>query len=195
MSAQSLDQLCHALCHLPGVGKKSAQRMALHLLQHHREGARDLAQALLDAVNHIGHCQRCNTFCEQPECSICLDISRDASMLCVVESPADMAALERTGNYHGYYYVLMGCISPIDGVGPTELKLKQLLLQIDRHQPGEVIIATNFTAEGDATAQVLMRILEGKSIKGSRLARGVPVGSELEYVDLSTIAHALAARI
>jgi recombination protein RecR len=106
-----------------------------------------------------------------------------------------MAALERTRNYRGYYYVLMGCISPIDGVGPTELKLKQLLLQIDRQQPREVIIATNFTAEGDATAQVLMRMLESKSIKGSRLARGVPVGSELEYVDLSTIAHALAARM
>ena len=192
--AQSLDRLCQALCQLPGVGKKSAQRMAFHLLQHNRGAARELAQALLDSVNQIGHCRRCNTFCELELCSICTDTTRDSALLCVVESPADMAALERTGNYRGYYYVLMGRISPLEGVGPTELNLKQLLQLLDHQKPSEVIVATNFTAEGDATAHVLMRMLEEKTIKASRLARGVPVGSELEYVDLSTIAHALAAR-
>jgi len=190
----SLDALIDALRCLPGVGQKSAQRMAYHLLQHDREGARKLSQALGSAADHMLHCQRCHTFTEAPVCSICLDDARDARLLCVVESPADQAALERTGSYRGHYFVLMGRVSPLDGIGVHEIGVKQLL---DRAADGlveEVILATSFTAEGEATAHVLTQALRARGLRTTRLARGVPVGSELEYVDLGTIAHALVDR-
>jgi recombination protein RecR len=190
----SLETLIEALRCLPGVGQKSAQRMAYHLLQHDREGARKLAQALASAADHMLHCQRCHTFTEAPVCGICLDEGRDAHLLCVVESPADQAALERTASYRGHYFVLMGRVSPLDGIGVHDIGIRQLL---DRACDGvveEVILATSFTAEGEATAHVLTQALRARGLRATRLARGVPVGSELEYVDLGTIAHALIDR-
>jgi recombination protein RecR len=192
--AHSLDALIQALKRLPGVGVKSAQRMAFHLLQHDRAAAQNLARALQDACNLTQHCQLCHTFTEHAVCATCLDEKRDHSKLCVVETPADQSALERTGAYKGLYFVLMGKLSPLDGIGPHELGLKKLF---DRACDGvvqEVILATNFTAEGEATAYVISEALKARGVKPTRLARGVPVGSELEYVDLGTIAHALVDR-
>jgi recombination protein RecR len=190
----TLDALIDALRRLPGVGQKSAQRMAFHLLQHDREGAARIAASLQSAVANIGHCKRCHTFTEAPVCRTCLDTSRDARQLCVVETPADQAALERTGSYRGLYFVLMGRLSPLDGIGAREIGVQELL---DRASDGvvrEVILATNFTAEGEATAHVIAEALKARGLQVTRLARGVPAGSELEYVDLSTIAHALVDR-
>jgi recombination protein RecR len=195
MSAHhSLDTLVDALRRLPGVGQKSAQRMAYHLLQHDREGARKLSQALGSAVDNVLHCERCHTFTETPVCSICLDEGRDARQLCVVETPADQAALERTGSYHGYYFVLMGRVSPLDGIGAQDIGVAPLLARAADGRVEEVILATSFTAEGEATAHVLTQALRARGLRATRLARGVPVGSELEYVDLGTIAHALVDR-
>ena len=190
----SLEHLIEALKRLPGVGQKSAQRMAFHLLQHDRDGMRNLAAALQVAGEGIKHCQRCHTFSEAPLCAICSDESRDASLLCVVESPADQAALERTGSFAGYYFVLLGRLSPLDGLGTREIGAEQLLARAADGKVEEVILATSFTAEGEATAHVLAQALKSRAIKATRLARGVPVGSELEYVDLGTIAHALVDR-
>lgn len=190
----ALETLVEALRRLPGVGQKSAQRMAYHLLQHDRLGAGVLAQALSRAVEAVQHCQRCNTFSEEPVCAVCRDTGRDRRQLCVVESPADQAALERTGSYHGHYYVLMGRISPIDGQGPEQLRAGGLLARALDGDVAEVILATSFTAEGEATAHVLGESLRARGLTVTRLARGVPAGSELEYVDLSTIAHALVDR-
>jgi recombination protein RecR len=190
----SLEGLVEALRRLPGVGVKSAQRMAWHLLQHDREGARRIAEALQSAVTQVRHCERCHTFTEAEVCRICLDPSRDARQLAVVETPADQAALERTGSYRGLYFVLMGRLSPLDGVGPTEIGARQLLDRAADGKVEEVIIATNFTAEGEATAHVLAEALRARGIRVTRLARGVPIGSELEYVDLGTIAHAFVDR-
>jgi recombination protein RecR len=190
----SLEALIEALRRLPGVGVKSAQRMAFHLLQHDREGAQRLAATLSSAVANVHHCERCHTFTEAALCRICSDPARDARLLCVVETPADQAALERSGSYRGYYFVLMGRISPIDGVGTSDIGAQAL---IDRAADGvtdEVIIATNFTAEGEATAHVLGEALRARGLRVTRLARGVPIGSELEYVDMGTIAHALVDR-
>ena len=189
----ALDTLIEALKRLPGVGQKSAQRMAYHLLQHDRDGARKLAQALT-AADQIGHCQRCHTFSEAAVCSICEDATRDAHLLCVVETPADQAALERTGSYRGYYFVLLGRVSPLDGIGVREIGAAELLTRAAEAGVDEVILATSFTAEGEATAHVLGEALRSRGIRATRLARGVPVGSELEYVDLGTIAHALSDR-
>ena len=192
--SNSLDALIQALKRLPGVGIKSAQRMAFHLLQHDRAAAETLARALQAAVSCMKHCERCHTFTENTVCVTCLDSRRDASMLCVVESPADQSALERTGAYRGLYFVLMGKLSPLDGIGPHDIGLKKLF---DRAQDGtvrEVILATNFTAEGEATAHVISEALKARGLGVTRLARGVPAGSELEYVDLGTIAHALVDR-
>ena len=192
--AHSLDTLIQALRRLPGVGIKSAQRMAFHLLQHDRGAAQTLSRALSDAVVNVHHCARCHTFTEAAVCGTCLDEKRDHSKLCVVETPADQSALERTGAYKGLYFVLMGKLSPLDGIGPNDLGLKKLF---DRACDGvvqEVILATNFTAEGEATAHVISEGLKARGVKPTRLARGVPVGSELEYVDLGTIAHALVDR-
>ncbi len=192
--AHSLEALIQALRRLPGVGAKSAARMAYHLLQRDRDGALQLSQALVQAVDHMRHCERCHTFTEAPICAICQNPQRDATRLCVVETPADQAAMERTGAFAGLYFVLMGRISPLDGIGPHDLGLKKLL---DRASDGvvqEVILATNFTAEGEMTAHVMAQALKARGLRATRLARGVPVGSELEYVDLGTIAHALAER-
>jgi recombination protein RecR len=192
--AHSISSLIEALRRLPGVGAKSAARMAYHLMQHDRDGAVLLARALEGAAQSVKHCQRCNTFTEADICSTCLDASRDQSKLCVVESPADQAALERTGAFKGLYFVLMGKISPLDGVGPREIGAQKLIERATEPQVQEVILATNFTAEGEATAHILGTLLKSRGIQVTRLSRGVPIGSELEYVDLGTIAHALEDR-
>lgn len=192
--AGSLDALIEALRRLPGVGVRSAQRMAYHLLQHDREGAIALARALEAACARVRHCDRCHTFTEGQLCSICADPRRDAGQLCVVETPADQSAIERTGAFRGRYFVLMGRISPLDGIGPADIGLNQLLERVDDGNVSEVIVATNFTAEGEATAHVISEALAGRAVSVTRLARGVPAGSELEYVDLGTIAHALVDR-
>ena len=194
MSEPALDALIDALRRLPGVGVKSAQRMAFHLLQHDRDGARRLAGALEHAVSETRHCTRCHTFTQAEVCATCLDESRDARLLCVVETPADQAALERTGSYGGLYFVLMGRLSPLDGVGASEIGSAALLARVGDGVVAEVIMATSFTAEGEVTAHALGAVMQARGIKVTRLARGVPVGSELEFVDLSTIAHALVDR-
>lgn len=190
----SLGRLIEALRRLPGVGAKSAQRMAFHLLQHDREGADQLSQALSSAISQVQHCKRCHTFTERQVCSLCEDAARDSRLLCVVETPADQATLERSGSYSGLYFVLMGRLSPLDGVGPKDIGWSALMERAAEGCVEEVILATNFTAEGEATAHALAQSLRARGLKVTRLARGVPAGSELEYVDLSTIAHALSER-
>jgi recombination protein RecR len=190
----ALDALIAALRRLPGVGAKSAQRMAYHLLQHDRPGVRSLAVALQAAEAQIHHCERCHTFTESALCATCSDPARDVRLLCVVETPADQAALERTGNYRGLYFVLMGRLSPLDGVGGRDIGLAELLARATDGAVEEVILATNFTAEGEATAHVIAEGLRARGVRSTRLARGVPIGSELEFVDLGTIAHALSER-
>jgi recombination protein RecR len=192
--SSSLDALVEALRRLPGVGAKSASRMAFHLLQHDREGTLMLARALQQAASNVRHCERCNTFTEGQVCSVCQDARRDGTKLCVVETPADQAALERTGVFRGYYFVLMGKLSPLDGVGPNDIGLAKLFARALDGTVSEVILATNFTAEGEATAHVIGDALRQRGLSVTRLARGVPAGSELEYVDLGTIAHALVDR-
>jgi len=192
--SNALQGLIQALRRLPGVGVKSASRMAFHLLQHDRDGARALAAALAQASATVKHCERCHTFTEAPVCSTCLDPRRDSSRLCVVETPADQAAVERTGAYRGLYFVLMGKISPLDGIGPRDIGLKHLFERASDGVVSEVILATNFTAEGEATAHIISEGLRERGLQITRLARGVPAGSELEYVDLGTIAHALVDR-
>jgi recombination protein RecR len=194
MAEGSLDALIEALRRLPGVGVKSASRMAFHMLQHDRSGAMLLAQALQQAATHIRHCSRCHTFTEGDVCATCRDPRRDVSKLCVVETPADQAALERTSAYNGLYFVLMGKLSPLDGIGPGEIGLAKLFERATDGVVQEVILATNFTAEGEATAHVIAEALKARGLTVTRLARGVPAGSELEYVDLGTIAHALVDR-
>ena len=194
MTEPLLEALIEALRRLPGVGVKSAQRMAFHLMQHDRDGAQRLGLALQAAATRVGHCQRCHTFTEAEVCNTCLDACRDTRLLCVVETPADQAALERTGSYRGLYFVLMGRLSPLDGVGANDIGLKPLMSRATDGAVEEVIIATNFTAEGEATAHVVTEVLKARGVRVTRLARGVPVGSELEYVDLGTIAHALSDR-
>ena len=190
----SLNALIEGLRRLPGVGVKSASRMAFHLLQHDRAGAQVLAQALQQAATQIRHCSLCHTFTENDVCSTCLDASRDATKLCVVETPADQAAVERTAAFKGLYFVLMGKLSPLDGIGPKDIGLAKLFERATNGKVQEVILATNFTAEGEATAHVIGEALKARGLKVTRLARGVPAGSELEYVDLGTIAHALVDR-
>ncbi|MCX8520306.1 MAG: recombination mediator RecR [Rhodoferax sp.] len=192
--AQSLEALIQALKRLPGVGVKSAQRMAFHLLQRDRAAASNLARALDNACQMTQHCERCNTFTEHAVCNVCSNPVRDHSKLCVVETPADQAAMERTAAYAGLYFVLMGKLSPLDGIGPHELGLKKLFERACDGVVQEVILATNFTAEGEATAHVIGEGLKARGLHPTRLARGVPIGSELEYVDLGTIAHALVDR-
>lgn len=194
MTEPALDGLVEALRRLPGVGVKSAQRMAFHLLQHDRDGARKLAGALTDAMARMRHCQRCHSFSEGEVCSTCLNPARDARQLCVVETPADQAALERSGSYKGLYFVLMGRISPLGGVGPEQIGADELLQRAGDGVVQEVILATGFTAEGEVTAHALSVALKARGINVTRLSRGVPAGGELEYVDLSTIAHAMGDR-
>ena len=204
--SNALEGLTEALRRLPGVGVKSAARMAFHLLQNDKPGAMQIAKAIEHAVLSVKHCALCNTLTEQDICNTCQNPQRDRSKLCVVETPADQAALERTLAYQGLYYVLMGKLSPLDGVGPHDIGLQTLFDRVlPRNAQGEhlsagqcevkeVILATNFTAEGEATAHVISQALKSRGIQVTRLARGVPVGSELEYVDLGTIAHALVDR-
>jgi recombination protein RecR len=197
VSEPALEGLIDALKRLPGVGVKSAQRMAYHLLQHDREGARRLAGALTDATTRMRHCSRCHTFTEAEVCSTCLEGTsgrRDARLLCVVENPADQAALERSGSYKGLYFVLMGRLSPLQGVGVAQIGAEALLERAADGVVEEVILATGFTAEGEVTAQALGTALKARGLKVTRLSRGVPAGGELEYVDLGTLAHAMGDR-
>jgi len=190
----ALELLIDGLRKLPGVGPKSAQRMAYHLLQHDRAGAAQLAAGLQAALARVQTCERCHGFSEAPICPVCLDSSRDASLLIVVESPSDQAVLERSGSYRGYYFVLGGRVSPLEGRGPRDIGAEALLLRATDGQVREVILATSFTAEGEATAYLLGEALKARGLAVTRLARGVPIGSELEYVDIGTLAHALADR-
>jgi recombination protein RecR len=190
----ALEDLIEALRRLPGVGVKSAQRMAYHLLQHDRPAADQLAGALTQAVRRVRHCTRCHTFTEGELCGTCADRKRDARLLAVVETPADQAALERSGGFKGLYFVLMGRLSPLDGVGTADIGAERLLERASDGVVEEVVLATGFTAEGELTAQALAAALKARGLKVTRLARGVPVGSDLEYVDLSTIAYALHDR-
>jgi recombination protein RecR len=191
---QSLTALIEALRVLPGVGEKSASRMAFHLLQHDRSGAKKLSEALSHAASSSMHCTRCHTFSDAEVCMTCSDDTRDASKLCVIETPADQSALERSAAYKGYYFVLMGHLSPLDGVGAAHLGVQSLLKRAQDGVVTEVILATNFTAEGEATAHLIAQTLKAKGIAVTRLARGIPAGSELEYVDLGTLAYALSDR-
>ncbi|MDQ2823000.1 MAG: recombination mediator RecR [Pseudomonadota bacterium] len=192
--AKSLDFLTEALRRLPGVGPKSAQRMAFHLLQHDREGATMLSRALYQAVDNVHHCALCNTFSETEVCDLCSDEARDRAMLCVVETPADQMMIEQTLTYKGLYFVLMGRLSPLDGIGPKDLHLDRLIARGADGVVTEVVMATNFTNEGEATAHYISEMLKARGLKVSRLARGVPVGGELEYVDAGTIARAMLDR-
>ncbi len=190
----SLDFLAEALRRLPGIGPKSAQRIAYHLMQHDREGAALIARAMTQAVERIHHCARCNTFTENEVCETCLDAARDATQLCVVETPADQMMIEQTLTYKGLYFVLMGRLSPLDGIGPKDLQLDKLIARATDGIVTEVVLATNFTNEGEATAHYISETLKARGLKVSRLARGVPVGGELEYVDAGTIARAMLDR-
>lgn len=189
-----LDELVKALRILPGVGPKAATRMAFHLLQYDRGGAQRLAQTLQQAIERIHHCQRCHTFSEEECCALCRSSRRDASLLCVVETPADLLMVEQTHAYTGLYFVLLGRISPLDGIGPQEIGLEQLLARASDGVVREVIVATNFNNEGEATAHYISELLRTRKLKVSRLARGVPVGGELEFVDSTTLAQALRER-
>ncbi len=190
----SLDFLTEALRRLPGIGPKSAQRMAYHLMQHDRDGAAMLGRALTQAVEQIHHCAKCNTFTENELCETCLDTDRDTAMLCVVETPADQLMIEQTMTYKGLYFVLMGRLSPLDGIGPRDIHLERLIARATDGVVTEIVLATNFTNEGEATAHYISETLKSRSLKVSRLARGVPVGGELEYVDAGTIARAMLDR-
>ena len=193
-TAKGLERLLQALRILPGVGPRSAQRMAYHLLQHERAGAGELADALAGALAAVRRCVRCNNFTEEETCALCSSARRDASLLCVVETPADLAMVEQTLSYSGMYFVLMGRLSPLDGVGPRDIGLDRLLTRATGGEVREVILATNFTNEGEATAHYVAEMLRSRAIKVSRIARGVPVGGELEYVDTGTLSQALLER-
>jgi recombination protein RecR len=190
----ALAGLIEALRTLPGVGPKSAQRMAFHLLQSGRPGARALSAALEAALDRVGRCSRCRMLTEGALCAICSNSQRDASQICVVESPADVVAVEQSGGYRGRYFVLMGRLSPLDGIGPEELGVHELEALLAENAVREVIIATNPTVEGEATAHFLSELVRARGIAASRIAHGVPMGGELEYVDGGTLAHALAGR-
>lgn len=190
----TLDFLTEALRRLPGIGPKSAQRIAYHLMQHDREGAAMLGRALTQSVERIHHCALCNTFTENEVCETCLDAERDAALLCVVETPADQLMIEQTLTYKGMYFVLMGRLSPLDGIGPRDIHLERLMRRATDGVVQEVVLATNFTNEGEATAHYISETLKARGLKVSRLARGVPVGGELEYVDAGTIARAMLDR-
>jgi recombination protein RecR len=191
---ETLEELIQSLRCLPGVGPKSAQRMAYHLLQRDPKGAERLARGLSDALGRIRHCARCNTFTELETCSICSSPRRDASLLCVVESPGDLLMMEQTQSYSGLYFVLMGRLSPLDGIGPREIHLDRLATRATDGEVREVVLATNFTVEGEATAHYVSELLAGKGLIITRIARGLPVGGELEHVDSGTLAQAVLER-
>ncbi len=190
-----LDQLIESLRCLPGVGAKSAQRMAFQLLERDRERGLKLAEVLRAAMQRIGRCQRCRNFSEDALCTLCSGTARDRHSLCVVESPTDLAAIEQATGYRGLYFVLMGHLSPLDGMGPDELGLPQLSARLGEGEVEELIIATNPTVEGEATAHYLAQLAQAGGVRATRLAHGVPLGGELEYVDRSTLAHAFGSRL
>jgi len=192
--AKALERLIEALRVLPGVGPRSAQRMAYYLLQHERPGAEQLARALAEALATVRHCSRCNNFTEDDICALCRSPRRDRSLVCVVETPADLAMVEQTATYSGMYFVLMGRLSPLDGVGPRDIGLERLLSRVTDGEVAEVILATNFTNEGEATAHYIAEMLRARNLRVSRIARGVPLGGELEYVDVGTLSQALLDR-
>lgn len=189
-----INELIEALRCLPGVGPKSAQRMSFHLLERDRLGASQLADALQAAVAAVGRCESCRNLCEEPECRICRDQKRDQQTICVVESPADVLALEQAGGYRGLYFVLMGHLSPIDGIGPEDIGVDDLLARVESLGVSELILATNPTVEGEATAFYITEQLRNRGVTVSRIAHGVPLGGELEYVDSGTLAHAISGR-
>ncbi len=194
MSVPLLEQLVEAFRVLPGVGQKTAQRMAYHVLERGREGGRRLAEVLGEAVEKIGHCERCRDFSETPLCPTCASASRDAQLLCAVESPADRLAIEQATGYRGLYFVLQGRLSPLDGIGPRELGLHQLGERLAQGEVQELIIATNPTVEGEATAHYLAQLARQHGVRPSRPAHGLPLGGELEYVDRGTLSHAFGSR-
>jgi recombination protein RecR len=194
MSSPSLDQLITALKCLPGVGQKSAQRMALHLLERDQDGARQIATSISNALDTVRHCQRCRNFSDVDVCQICSDDERDQDLLCVVETPADVLAVESSAAYRGRYFVLLGRLSPLDGFGPAQLGLDELEQQLDDGKISEIILATSATVEGDITAQYIADFAARHAVKSSRLARGIPLGGELEFVDSGTLSRALSGR-
>jgi recombination protein RecR len=189
-----IDKLIGALKCLPGVGPKSAQRMAYHLLERDREGALLLAGALKEAVDNVGHCKRCRTFTENEYCEICANTSRDESQLCIVETPADVVALEQATDYRGLYFVLMGHLSPLDGIGPDDIGLDVLQQRLQQDMIDEIILATNTTVEGEATAHYIAEMANQSGVRVTRIAHGVPIGGELEFVNGSTLSHAFQGR-
>ena len=193
--APSVARLIDALRTLPGVGPKTAQRMAFHLLQDGREGARRLAEGIDHALTNVGRCRCCRMFTEAELCAVCESPQRDASLLCVVESPADVVAIEQSGGYRGRYFVLMGHLSPLDGIGPEQLGVGELEALLSEGLVQEVILATNPTVEGEATAHFLSELARARGVRATRIAHGVPIGGELEYIDGGTLAHALAGRL
>jgi recombination protein RecR len=190
-----IDQLIECLRCLPGVGPKSAQRMAFYLLERNRDGGLQLAKALQNSMQQIKHCHSCRNFSETNICQLCANQLRDPALLCVVENPADVLAIEQTANYRGYYFILQGHLSPLDGIGPAELGLDQLIERAKRQETKEVILATSTTVEGEVTAHHIAKLLQPLGVTTSRIAHGVPIGGELEYIDGSTIARALLARV
>ncbi len=192
--SQLIEQLTQAFCCLPGVGKKSAQRMVLNLLEKNRDGGMLLAETLIKALQGVKHCESCRNFTEHSVCELCSDARRDASMMCIVESPADVIAIEQSKSFKGRYFVLMGHLSPIDGVGPEQLGIEALIQRLKNSLVQEVIIATNPTVEGEATAFYLSESIKELGLTVSRIAHGVPLGGELEYVDSNTISHAFSGR-
>jgi len=193
-STPLLQQLQTALRCLPGVGAKSAQRMSYYLLERDRAGGRHLARILNEAMERIGHCRRCRTLTEAGTCALCANPQRDAALLCVVETPADQAIIEQASDFRGHYFVLGGHLSPLDGIGPQELGLDRLASRLAEGRVKEVILATNSTVEGEATAQYIHDLAQARGIRTTRIAQGVPMGGELEYVDGATLAHALRGR-
>ncbi len=194
MNSPTLDELIVALKCLPGVGQKSAQRMALHLLERDREGAGRIATALETALQTVKHCQRCRNFSDEDICQICADHARDQSLLCVVETPADVIAVESSAAFRGRYFVLLGRLSPLDGYGPAQLGIDDLEQQLQQGEISEIILATSATVEGDITAQFIADLANRFEIRCSRLARGIPLGGELEFVDSGTLSRALSGR-
>ena len=194
MTTSLLEQLIDALRVLPGVGQKSAQRMAYHLLERQRDGGRRLADALAEAMEHIGHCERCRDFSETSVCPTCASNARDMHLLCAVETPADRLAIEQATGFRGLYFVLQGRLSPLDGIGPRELGLDRLAQRLEEGEVQELIVATNPTVEGEATAHYLAQLARARGVHPSRLAHGVPLGGELEYVDRGTLSHAFGSR-
>jgi recombination protein RecR len=191
---QALESVIDSLKKLPGVGPKAAQRMAFHLMQHDKGAAQDIAEALINALSRVRHCDRCNNFSEQPVCDLCQSANRDESVICVVEMPSDVQSIEQTQSFKGHYFVLLGRLSPLDGVGPNEIGLDRLITRASEDVVKEVIVATNFTNEGEATAHYISEKLIPLGLSVTRLSRGVPAGGEIEYVDIGTLAQSIIER-